>query len=233
MRLYAVGDVHGCLKQLNRVIAAIEADREKRPAPKSGIIFLGDYLDRGPESKGVVTRLIHLMARDKSVLCLAGNHDLALQKFLDFPLDTGENYFSNGGASTLRSYGVRVPRPPFTKREVKEIVAYAQQLIPVNHLHFFATLPHGAEYGDYFFCHAGIRPGVALDKQSPEDLMWIRRDFLDYKKPLEKVVVHGHTPRDDVEFHKNRISVDTRCFASGKLSCVVLEGKDYRVLKTL
>ena len=231
MRLYAVGDVHGCRRQLDAMVAAIEEDRQSHPVPRAGTIFLGDHLDRGPESKAVVNRLIHLMAHDKSVLCLAGNHDIALRNFLNDPVDFGEMFFRNGGAETLRSYGLRVPKPPFAREELSGMIDYAQQLIPLNHLHFLANLPHGAEFGDYFFCHAGIRPGVAIEDQSPEDMMWIRREFLDHEEPLEKVVVHGHTPANDVEFRTNRIGVDTRCYGSGTLSCVVLEGTDHRILQ--
>lgn len=232
LRVYAVGDIHGCLVELNAMLNLISSDLSQHPVDDYRVIFLGDYQDRGPQSKGVVALLMSLVSTNPRFLCLRGNHDIALPQFVYNPARSGPNFFSNGGNTTLLSYGVRMDPGPMEVDQVRLIQGFSKAIVNGAHLKFLTSLPYSMVVGDYFFCHAGVRPGVALDKQSEEDLVWIRKPFLDHKKLYNKVIVHGHTALEKVDVQKNRINIDTRCYATGVLSCVVLEGKVYRFLQT-
>ena len=232
LRIYAVGDVHGCLAQLRHMLAMIDADLQQRPVEDHRVIFVGDYSDRGPDSKGVVYALMGLTARDKRVICLRGNHDMFVHNFLRDPHEHGPMFYRNGGAATLRSYGSRA-RDAFPEPvELHQVHVFAELLVNWHHLNFLGHLPTSVSFGDYFFCHAGVRPGVPLDEQSDDDLVWIRDDFLGHKGLYEKVIIHGHTSRSNIDVQPNRINLDTKCHASGTLSAVVLEGPDHRFLQT-
>ena len=232
LRVYAVGDVHGCLNELQAMLSLIKRDLSQNSTDQYKLIFTGDYMDRGPRSKGVLSLLMMLMDRDPNVICLCGNHDLALLKFMSDPFKYGPLFFKNGGTRTLRSFGVRVIPGVISDEHMHEIHAFSRLIVNPLHLAFLSGLPTSKTIGDYFFCHAGIRPGVALKKQSIADLTFIRDDFLDDTTLHEKVIVHGHTARDEVDVQNNRINVDTRCHASGVLSCLVLEGSEHRFLQT-
>jgi serine/threonine protein phosphatase 1 len=220
MRLYAVGDVHGCNRLLGAVHEAIAEDLEARPAADHRIIHVGDYVDRGPDSAGAVERLIKLAAENPKVVCLKGNHEAMLLEFLGDPRARG--FLNNGGLDTIRSYGVRLPWPKSLEPEAlrHELAA----TMPPEHLLFIQNLRLSARFGDYFFCHAGVRPKVPLAKQKEEDLLWIRYEFLDDPREHEAVIVHGHTPNEEPEMRRNRINIDTGAFATGRLTCLVLEG---------
>lgn len=230
MRLYAIGDVHGCDDLLAEMHDEIAADLAQRPVTDHRIIHVGDYGDRGPDSAAVIGRLAAMTAADDRVICLRGNHDAMLLDFLDDPFENAMMLLSNGGDATLRSYGVM---PTMMGRLTGDFGALAERLksaMPDADLAFLRGLPLTARFGDYFFCHAGVRPGIPLDAQDPEDLVWIREDFLWDDGDHGVVVVHGHTPVNKPEVRPNRINVDTGAVFGGRLTCVVLEETDIRFL---
>jgi serine/threonine protein phosphatase 1 len=227
-RVYAIGDIHGRRDLLDALLDQIEKDCLGTPQTII-LVFLGDYVDRGPDSKGVIDRLLTLPARfEKKVL--RGNHDQAL---LDFLADAAayESWCDFGADETLISYGVRPPRNHSlsTFGDARDRFAAA---LPADHLHFLQTLPLSWEFGDYFFAHAGVRPGAPLNEQKEDDLLWIREEFLNSSEDFGKVVVHGHTPTDSPVKRTNRIGVDTGAYLTGRLTAVVLEGQSQRFLQT-
>lgn len=228
MRIYAIGDVHGCDDLLARVHAKIVEDVRARAPDDYRIIHIGDYVDRGPNSAGVVDRLMKLARDNPKVICLKGNHEAMMLEFLDDPAARG--FLGNGGLETTRSYGVKLPWPKSMEPSaVRDELARA---IPRDQLTFLSALKLSVRFGDYFFCHAGIRPQVALNKQREDDLLWIRYDFLDDRREHEAVIVHGHTPKDAPEVKPNRINIDTGAFVTGRLTCVVLDNSGYRFLES-
>jgi serine/threonine protein phosphatase 1 len=227
LRIYAVGDVHGMAECLFELLARIDQDRAANPVGESRIVMLGDYTDRGPHSRDVVETLCELSERE-DFICLRGNHDQWFDTFLTAPGEA-EGFLHWGGIQTLASYGIDAVKEPRGDLELSRELARA---VPAHHRRFLARLRHSYSAGDYFFCHAGVRPGIPLDYQDPHDLMWIRGEFHAHRGSFGKVVVHGHTPREQVEFHPNRINVDTRAFDTGILSCVVLEGDRQRIIQT-
>jgi serine/threonine protein phosphatase 1 len=223
MRLYAIGDIHGRLDLLEAMHGRIGADIAARQPADWRIMHLGDYTDRGPSSKGVLDFLIAARARDSRIICLMGNHDFGLLEFLAKP-DPYDLFATNGGEETARSYGVELRMA--TGAELAASAKALRAAIPAGHTEFLRTLPRFAIFGDFFFCHAGVRPGVGLERQDPDDLIWIRDEFLDHPGLYEKIVVHGHTPSDEPEVMPNRINVDTGAFYSGVLTCAVIDGQD-------
>lgn len=233
-RLYAVGDIHGRLDLLGPLLEEIHRNAfQGELQTKPVLIFLGDYVDRGASSKGVVDRVLKLEREADFELCaLKGNHDDALLSFLT-DATLGPAWCEHGGTQTLVSYGVLPPiaRPDDAEAWEATREAFAERL-PQGHLRFFHQLKSTAVYGDYVFVHAGLRPGVALEAQSELDLLWIRDDFLDASEPFEKIVVHGHTPQEDVFIGRRRIGIDTGAYATGVLTAVRLEGNDRRIVQT-
>jgi len=226
LRLYAIGDIHGRADLLDLMARAIAEDLARAPI-EALTIFLGDYVDRGPASAAVLERLQAADFPTKFV-ALKGNHE----HFMLEALEDASHYDSwrkYGGLETLVSYGVDVAEVMRGKGFEKARAELAART-PASHRDFLADLPTSFSCGDYFFCHAGIRPGVPLHAQSDQDLLWIREDFLRSTKPAEKVVVHGHTPVADAELLPHRINLDTGAYISGKLSCLVLEGQQQRLL---
>lgn len=228
MRVYAVGDIHGRHDLLLALLKAIEADAAPSGMDRR-IVFLGDYIDRGEGSAAVVERLASGAAVG-SWTCLMGNHEAMLLATLAGELDWGV-WLANGGAETLFSYGVSA-RDFVGPEKVEALRAAALAAIPPTHLTFLRGLPSHLEIGDYFFCHAGIRPGVPLDRQSLDDLIWIRDEFTLSSLDHGKRIVHGHTPAMQVEVLPNRVNVDTGAYLTNCLSCVVLEGEEVRVVHT-
>ncbi|MEM7192609.1 MAG: metallophosphoesterase family protein [Pseudomonadota bacterium] len=225
---YAIGDTHGRSDLLSQLLEQIQHDAQKADAPTKTLIFLGDYVDRGPDSRGVIDILSGGLPDGFGAIFLKGNHE---QLMLDFLADASwlGPWCRNGGEQTLRSYGVNFDRlehdraPPDMFRE-----EFARAL-PARHLAFFNALKLYHVVGDYAFVHAGLRPGVALEAQSPNDLIWIRGPFLDALDPFEKMVVHGHTPEAEPVIRAHRIGIDTGAVFSGRLTAVRLfqEGQEF------
>lgn len=220
--VYAVGDIHGRYDLLKDLLAQVLVDAQGRAAGRRPVlVLLGDYVDRGPQSAEVVEALTWLQGRrDLEIHVLKGNHEQALLEFLDDP-ERGGPWLGFGGAETLASYGVAVPSGP------QELVAARDALLarmPAAHLRRLQSLETLLVIGDYAFVHAGVRPGVALSAQVEEDLLWIRRDFLQSDGPFGKIIVHGHTWRDErPEVLEHRMGVDTGAYSTGVLTALRLE----------
>ncbi len=215
LRVYAIGDPHGCDERLGALHAAIAAHHAARPAGQAVILHLGDYVDRGPDSRAVIARLrgpsplpgaevVNLLGNHEQMM-LAALHPQATEEVVEFWLD-------NGGVATLDSYGL----PPRVREE--------WAALPAGDRAFLRGLRPSFALGGYFFAHAGVRPGVPLDRQDPMDLAWIREPFLSHEGALGAVVVHGHTPAKAPEVLPHRIGLDTGAVFGGKLTCAVLEG---------
>ncbi|HKX08018.1 MAG TPA: metallophosphoesterase family protein [Stellaceae bacterium] len=230
-RLYAVGDIHGRADLLEALLAQITADATAHPEAAKRLIFLGDYVDRGPDSSAVIDRVLHDGPAGLEVVPLMGNHEEMMLRFLE-DLAVGRTWMMNGGDATLRSYGVEPPSM-FTGTA---LFRHAQQQfaerLPAGHKSFLEGLAVTHTEGDYLFVHAGVRPGVALEKQRTEDLLWIRDEFLDSDRDFGKVVVHGHSITLEPEFRPNRIGIDTGAYRSNQLTCLVLEGTERTLLTT-
>ena len=215
-RVYAIGDVHGCLDRLQTMHELIAEDLAARPPEEAVLVHLGDYVDRGPDSAGVVARLAAgAPLPDVPTVNLMGNHEhMMLAALATGETETTELWLANGGADSLQSWGV--PR----SAQPREWPSY----LPMPHLMFLRDLAMRHEAGGYLFVHAGIRPGIPLDRQSRHDLMWIREPFLSWNESYGPVVVHGHTPRPEPVVRPNRIGIDTGAVMGGVLTCAVLEG---------
>jgi serine/threonine protein phosphatase 1 len=214
-RVYAIGDVHGCLDRLEAIHALIAEDLAARPTPEPLLLHLGDYVDRGPDSAGVVAKLAagsplpHV-----PTVNLMGNHEqMMLAAVATGEPDATELWLANGGADSLLSWGV----PPSS--QPKEWPSF----LPKAHLIFMRDLGVCHMAGGYFFVHAGVRPGMPIERQTRHDLMWIREPFLSFKDSFGPVVVHGHTPRQEPTIRPNRIGIDTGAVMGGVLTCLVLE----------
>jgi len=220
VRIYAIGDIHGRADLLDRAFARIDEDLERRPVAQAIQVFLGDYVDRGPESAGVLERLI-VRGQTHETLCLKGNHELYLLEFLENPsiLKVWGQY---GALTTLHSYGLK-PTLNAGPEEQTNLAAALRQTMPESHLQFLAQLPLSFTCGDFYFVHAGVRPSAPLSRQREDDLLWIRDDFLCHEEPFEKVIIHGHTPVMEPDVRGNRINIDTGAYATGRLTCLSLE----------
>lgn len=220
-RIYAVGDIHGRLDLLDEVLARMDTDTALHPSSDAIRVFLGDYIDRGPDSKRVLDRLINCCAIQPSV-CLMGNHEALLREFLKNP-DILSIWRRYGGLETLLSYGL-TPTFETDAQAQRELAADLDRILPTSHREFLSSLKQHFICGDFFFVHAGVRPGICLTEQSEDDLLWIREDFLLCEDDFGKVVVHGHTPVFEPDIRPNRINIDTGAYATGRLTCLVLEG---------
>jgi diadenosine tetraphosphatase ApaH/serine/threonine PP2A family protein phosphatase len=224
--IYAIGDIHGRLDLLERAITAIRRDVEQY-GPAALTVTLGDYIDRGPQSRGVLDRLIE-NPFPTSYVALKGNHEALLEDFLADPA-TGPHWRQQGGVETLQSYGIHLRG--LMPADFAEARNQLRAALPASHLNFLRSLKTSLSRGKYFFCHAGVRPGVPLERQSEDDLLWIRDEFLNRHTDFGKIVVHGHTPVPEPEVLPNRIGIDTGAFATGRLTCVVLSGGAPRFLR--
>ena len=230
-RVYAVGDVHGRLDLLRRLHLLVEADAKARPGPLNVLVYLGDYIDRGDASSSVVDLLLDEPVPGFEIVHLKGNHEDSLLRFLD-DIEVGPAWLAYGGAETLASYGIRPPQPGGRDRELLRAQAELRARLPERHRRFLAGLQLLHEEGDYLFAHAGIRPGVPLERQQEADLLWIRDEFLLSDEDFGKIVVHGHTITARPDVQHNRIGIDTGAFASGTLTALVLEGSNWSFLQT-
>ena len=227
VRLYAIGDVHGRLDLLAEMHARIAGEIACDRPTDWRVVHLGDYVDRGPDSKGVLDLLVAAHERDPRFLALAGNHDIGFLDFLSEPNLDGL-FVNYGGRETARSYGADIGfrTPDELRRGWLELDA----AVPGRHRAFLRSLPYSVTFGDFFFCHAGIRPGVALERQQAADLIWIRDAFHRHAGLYEKVIVHGHTPADGPEIMPNRVNVDTGAWQTGVLTALVIDGAEKRIL---
>lgn len=232
--VYAIGDVHGCAAELDALLLVIADDLDSQAAPRTPppiLIFVGDYVDRGPDSRAVIERIQGLAdAGYCEVRTLKGNHEEVLLQFLEDP-GVGPEWAAWGGAATLASYGVSAPRLRSDAEGWSRTQVEFAAALPAGHLKFLQELELMTQVGGYLFVHAGVRPGVPLEAQSERDLLWIREDFLDYGRALPKIVVHGHTPTSEPELRPFRIGIDTGAFASGVLTAVRLKGEERKILQ--
>ena len=229
LRIYAIGDIHGRLDLLDELLARISSDIALRPTARPLYVFLGDYIDRGSASRETIDRLIEHGKTHESVF-LKGNHELIAIKCLS---DRGlfDQWLRLGGLETLVSYGV--PAETLANgKQIAELQSAFHGALPQAHFRFFRDLKNSFECGDFFFAHAGVKPNVELSRQKENDLLWIRGEFLSSKDDFGKIVVHGHTPTREIEVGPNRINIDTGAFATGRLSCLVLEGEELSVIDT-
>ena len=230
-RVYAVGDIHGRLDLLNQLLDLIEQDdRSRGRGSETELIFLGDLVDRGPDSRGVVERLLALSKGPTPVRFLMGNHEEVFLRAVRGEVSALRFLIRIGGRETILSYGVT--EAEYRDLDYEDLAALLPQRVPSDHVAFLAGFEPMIEMGDYLFVHAGLRPGIALGDQSASDLCWIRDDFLNHRDSFEKMVVHGHSITDDVDVRSNRIGIDTGAFASGRLTSVGLEGGERWFLST-
>jgi serine/threonine protein phosphatase 1 len=230
-RVYAVGDIHGRADLLRRLLKLIEADNEEQEEAEVSLIFLGDYIDRGPDSPDVLDILRGPHSFADRVVALRGNHEDALLNFIDDPVGA-RIWLDWGGMATLMSYGVRPPSSLSPEGRLKSMAEQLDRNLPEDHLAFLKSLPLQETVGDYLFVHAGVNPRVSLDEQDEYDLTTIRSPFLEWGEPLEKMVVHGHSISETPEFHSWRIGIDTGAYATGRLTALALEGREQRIIST-
>jgi serine/threonine protein phosphatase 1 len=230
LRVYAIGDIHGRLDLLDRLMAKIVSDSVPN-AVRQKLVFLGDYVDRGLQSRQVIDRLIQLQKTSTEVtIFLMGNHEQVMRDLL---LEQDESLLLDwlrfGGRETLLSYGID---PMRFARDPVALLDLFSETIPQDHIEFLKFLQSSASFGDYYFCHAGVRPGISLQQQSENDLYWIRNEFIGHTGPFEKIIVHGHTITDQPEILPNRINIDTGAYATGRLTALRLEGSQRIILQT-
>lgn len=230
--VWAVGDVHGCADLLETLLTAVLQDIERRRATKSHLVFLGDYIDRGPDSRGVLDCLAKIVpVPDLEVHFLRGNHEERMEAFLTQPA-LGPGWCEYGGRAALGSFGVAPPDSTDGPEAWENACRRLNAALLDGHRAVLAAQKYSVSIGDYFFAHAGAEPGVPLTAQDPTQLMWIRRRFLDDRRAFEKLVVHGHTPSDQVHADHRRIGIDTGAYATGVLTALRLDGGDRRLLQT-
>lgn len=229
--LYAVGDIHGRSDLLQSLRGLIADDAANASAgARKIVVYLGDYVDRGLDSRGVIDLLLDPLPGFESIH-LKGNHEDALLSYLDDHA-RGDSWLPIGGDATVMSYGVRLPAGMSPSEREAHMWSEFRERLPSEHLEFFSNLKVMHQVGDYVFVHAGVRPGTPIDQQSPKDLIWIRKTFLDSKADLGAVIVHGHSTTRDPEVRFNRIGIDTCAYATNNLTCLVLEGDSRRFLAT-
>ena len=240
--LYAVGDIHGRMDLLVRLIELIDADAATLPeGVKAQIVFLGDYIDRGLQSREVIEDFVSGAIDRFDPVYLLGNHEEALLRFLE-EVNFGSQWTRYGGAETLYSYGLAPPnsRASLNSHEQMQKARDAwsrvwnefRSRLPAGHLNFFQGLKPYHIAGDYLFVHAGLRPGLRLEEQSQRDMLWIREEFLDAPEPFDYLIVHGHTPEDAIYHDGRRIGLDTGAFLTGRLSAARLFGTEVAFLHT-
>ncbi|WP_051328871.1 metallophosphoesterase [Geminicoccus roseus] len=232
IRIYAIGDVHGRLGLLRKLEGIIAADHHARgDSCQPWIVYLGDYVDRGAESRQVIQHLIDGPPEGFEAIHLLGNHDLWLREFLEDPA-YGPSWYKHGGDATLLSYGVRMDPSKSEEARFKEAQLAMRGRVPHEHRRFLSGLELGFSIGDYFMVHAGIMPSKPFDQQSVEDLLWVREPFLSHDNELAKVVVHGHTVEDRPTERRHRIGIDTGACWTGMLSALGLEEDQRWYLQT-
>ena len=234
MTIYAIPDVHGHAEKLDRAHELVAADRAREGTGEAPVVHLGDLCDRGPDTRGVLDRLIAGRERGEPWRVLLGNHDQMFRSFVSAGRESSGRlrrdatwlHPSLGGATTLRSYGVET-----LGRAVADVARDAGEAVPQAHVDFLETLELWHEAGELLFVHAGIRPGLPLDEQSEDDLIWIRDEFLEDRRPHPWLVVHGHTPLPEPAHFGNRVGLDAGAAFGGPLAAAVFEGRDAWLLE--
>jgi serine/threonine protein phosphatase 1 len=232
--VYAIGDIHGELHLLEQLLEKIEADSRDRDASQKFVVFMGDVIDRGGYSKEIITLLSQtpFCLPGFEPICLLGNHEQVMLDFFDHP-ENSKAWFRFGAVETLASYGIRVGSRTDESIRLIKLRDETLDIIPQKHLAFLRSLKTRFTIGDYFFSHAGIRPGISLDRQSAEDLLWIREPFLSSSLFHEKVIVHGHTVHATPQDLPNRIGIDTGAYATGVLTALVLTKEQRSFLQAI
>jgi serine/threonine protein phosphatase 1 len=228
-RAYAVGDVHGRLDLLDKMISLIEADLDQHPARRALLVFLGDIIDRGPASAQAIERLRIYRHPNVRTIFLLGNHEEVLLRILNGERGILDSWLRFGGGECLASYGV----DPKTVKALPErdALKLIRQSVPEDHRKFIGEWADTLRFGDYLFVHAGIRPSIDLSMQSQSDLRWIRQPFLDDEADHGFVIVHGHTISQDVVERPNRVGIDTGAYRTGVLTALVLDGENRRFIQ--
>lgn len=230
--VYAIGDVHGRYDLLRRLHRTILADAAHRGRREAVAIHLGDYIDRGPDSRAVLDHLTGDPLPKLQTVYLRGNHDSWMQAFLD-DAEAGRGWLVNGGQETLRSYGVPTWSSDASLRELRRLRRDLLAVLPAGHRDFLQQLRLTWREAGYLFVHAGVRPGVPLQRQTAHDLTSIRRPFLTGQERFDGLLaVHGHTVVNTPQVHANRIAVDTAAYATGRLTALVIDGEDIGFLQT-
>ena len=231
VRLYAIGDIHGRLDLLDELLDRIERDNKALPDADVHLVFLGDLIDRGPDSSGVIDRAIALQSSwGDHVHFIMGNHEEVFLGAASGDEKLVRFFCRIGGRETILSYDITLE--DYQQLHIEELSERIPALIPQSHVDFVSRFEDRLVFGDYAFVHAGVRPGTAITDQNVKDLRWIREDFILDKEPHDKVIVHGHTITEQVEERSNRIGIDTGAYMSGVLTALVLEGNQRRYLQT-
>jgi serine/threonine protein phosphatase 1 len=230
-RIYAIGDIHGRVDLLRALLAQIGLHRQAHPGWKDELLFLGDYVDRGLNSKEVLDLLSDGLPNDSAHTFLRGNHDDAMLRFLRGQLDIASGWLHFGGRATLASYGLQAfGQSP--NDDWERVHAALRAAVPERHIAFLRSTLASCTRGDYYFVHAGVRPGIPLSRQDNNDKLWIRNDFLTSSYDFGKTIVHGHTVEPKPVVRPNRIGIDTGAFATGHLTCLILYGTHRKLLQT-
>jgi serine/threonine protein phosphatase 1 len=229
-RIYAIGDIHGRYDLMMQLLDQIGADDAARARVDTQLIFLGDLVDRGPQSRDVIEHLMRLKAAIPSVRLIAGNHEELLIRTWKGDKRSAGLFNRVGGKDTMLSYGVE--EHVYDSADLGELTALVAAYVPAEHIAFLESFEDSVAMGDYLFVHAGIRPGYDLAEQEASDLRWIRRDFTEHRGDHGCMVIHGHTIVDDVDRQTNRIGIDTGAFATGKLTAIGLEAAEVWFLQT-
>lgn len=232
VRAYAVGDIHGRTDLLTTLEDAIIEDAATAlPQTRLFLIYLGDFVDRGGDSRGVISHLLQPPPERFNRVLILGNHDLWMRDFIN-GAPVGGNWLQHGGAATLNSYGVKLDKHVAENERLADAQRRFSARVSPEHRQFLEDLELAFDLGDYYFCHAGIRPSLPLSRQTANDLLWIREPFLSWNGESNKVIVHGHTITEKPVVKRNRIGIDTGAFASEVLTCLVLEGTTQRFIAT-
>ncbi|MFM9829159.1 MAG: metallophosphoesterase family protein [Sphingomonas sp.] len=228
VRVYAIGDVHGRLDLLDILLAHIDDDLARDRPASTTIIFLGDLIDRGPDSAGVVERVYQLARQMPDTRVLVGNHEEVFMRALEGDEKAMRFFCRIGGKETILSYGISEAK--YNDYDYADLTVALQAAVPEHHRVFISGFEDVIEIGDYAFVHAGIRPGMPISEQQTTDLRWIRDAFLDHQDPFERLIVHGHTITDQPDIRPNRIGIDTGAYAGGPLTALVVEGGQRRFI---
>lgn len=228
-RCYAIGDVHGRLDLLEQLITEIDAHNAERDPRETAIVLLGDLIDRGPDSRGVIDFVLNFQSRHARLFLISGNHEEMLLRALDGDVTTFQTWMANGGEATARSYGVTMD--DLRDLDGRQMIGKLHGAIPPTHLALLRSAADSIRFGDYLLVHAGIRPGVPLAEQTPADLRWIRRHFLESDIDHGLVVIHGHSTRSAIEARPNRIGIDTGAYRTGTLTAIWIEGTEHGFLR--